>query len=287
MYDNQGVYTLISLQKNLKHLQFISYNYEFNINNCPNLSNSLSYLSDTLVSLEFKEEDISYLSSKSINSLTKLKSLSIDLGKENIFINNHLNSLNLIVLPFLEILEITLSQIHSLDPFISLLQKTKYTIKKINIDTNTLIIKDMGSLSNYIHTIIAYCPLIEKLNLWVTDNEIGDTEILLSSCINLKHLKLEAIINGDDDKKVLEANPFLELFSSRELNGLKEISLTGKWNFNNKGLENFLIESEKNENFGLGIEFHCVNDNDKEVFEEICDKYKENGILKRYKFEIS
>ncbi|CAG8459334.1 7606_t:CDS:1 [Funneliformis caledonium] len=284
-YDNQGLATLISLQKNLRRIKFISYDYEYNNKECPNISSSLQHLTKSLISLEFKEEDISYMSLKHINPfLTNLRYLSIDLGMENIFINNVLNSLNSMKLPSLEILEITLSDINSLEPIISLLQKTKYTIKKIQIETHALNKKSIESVSNYVDTITAYCPKIESLNLWVTSNVLNDIEILFGSCMNLKYLKLEAIA-GDGDDEILEANPFLKLIPSKISRDLKKIDLIGRWNFNDEELEDFLISSEQHENFGLGIEFHCVK-GDKGRFEEICDKYKEKGILKSCNFEI-
>ncbi|CAI2161768.1 19384_t:CDS:1 [Funneliformis geosporum] len=284
-YDNQGLATLISLQKNLRRIRFISYDYEFNNKECPNISSSLQHLTKSLISLEFKEEDISYISLKHVNPfLTNLRYLSIDLGKENIFINNGLDSLNSMKLPSLEILEIKLSEINSLDPFISLLQKTKYTIKKIQIETKELNKKNIDLVSDYINTITAYCPNIESLNLWVNSNVLNDIEILFSSCMNLKYLKLETIGGGGDDE-ILEADPFLKLIPSKVLRDLKKIDLIGRWNFNNEELEDFLIRSEHHENFGLGIEFHCVK-GDKGRFEEICGKYKEKGILKRCNFEI-
>jgi hypothetical protein len=288
-YDNDGLATFISCQKNLKSIRFIAYDYEVK-NICPNLTKSLESLSDILVSLQFNEEDISFITIGTL--LTNLKHLKIDLGKDNVFIDKDLISLKSIKLPSLEILEITLMEISSLDSLICLIQQTKYTLKEIKIDTDILSTKDVNIISNYINTIIAYCPLIEILNLWVTNNELNDIETLLTSCIDVKCLQLEAVMAITDDDVVdvdenefLEAEPFLKLFSLRELGKLKEIKLTGRWHFTSEELENFLVESEKHENLGLKIEFHSVNE-DKDKFNEVCQKFDEKGVLKKYEFWI-
>ncbi|PKY38823.1 hypothetical protein RhiirA4_414512 [Rhizophagus irregularis] len=279
-YDNIGLAKLISSQENLKWIKFISYDYE-KCSNLSNLSNSLNSLTNTLISIEFKEEDISSLIIN--NSLINLKHLSIDLGKENTFIGKNMISLNSIELPSLEVLEITLFEINLFDSFITLLKQSNSKLKKIKIETNY--IKDDSFITNYINTIIEYCPLIEDLNLWVTNNELKDIELLLTSCIKLNQLLLETRINEDENNEILEAKPFFELLSTRGLNNLKEINLIGKWNFNNEELENFLVNyDEEYKEGGLKIGFHCVNGDDKEKFENICQIFEEKGTLKKYEF---
>jgi hypothetical protein len=280
-YDNIGLSKLITCQKNLRSIKFVSYDYEKSLE-LTNLSESLKSLSNTLISIQFKEEDISSLI---INPyLINLKYLSIDLGKENTFIGKDLISLNSsIELPALEVLEITLFEINLFDSFITLLKQTKSQLKKIRIETNY--IREDNFVSNYINTLIEYCPLIEDLNLWVTNNELKDIELLLTSCTKLNQLQLETRTNYNEDDEILEANSFFELLSTRGLNNLKEINLLGKWNFNNEELEKFLLTfDEENKDGGLKINFHCVNENDKENFENICQLFKEKGILKKYEF---
>ncbi|RIA86654.1 hypothetical protein C1645_828934 [Glomus cerebriforme] len=279
-YDNFGLSTFISKQKNLKKIKFISYDYEFKEENfnLSYLSNSLKSLSNTLISLQFKEED---LTSLIINTLLiNLKYLSIDLGKDNTFINKDLITLNSIELPSLEILEITLSGINLFDSLISFLKQTKFSLKRIRINLN--FIKDVSFVKNYINSLIEYCPLIEDLNLWVTNNELNNIELLLNSCVNINFLQLETMNN-----EILEANPFFDLLSLRVLNNLKEINLKGKWNFNSEELENFLINFEKYEKVGIKIGFQCINGGDKEKFEEIGQRFKEKEILKRYEFKTN
>ncbi|GBB97759.1 hypothetical protein RclHR1_03060016 [Rhizophagus clarus] len=278
-YDNNGLAKLISSQKNLRSIKFVSYDYEKN-STLNNLSESLKSCSNTLNSIEFKEEDISSLI---INpSLINLKRLIIDLGKENTFISQNLISINSIELSSLEVLEITLFQINLFDSFISLLKQTKSKLKRIRIETNY--IKEDEFILNYISTLIEYCPLIEDLNLWVTNEELEILELLLISCTKLKQIQLETRLNYHEKDEILEAKPFFELLSTKGVNNLKEINLIGKWNFNNEEFENFLLTFDEENDDGLKIGFHCVNEDEKEKFENTCQVFKEKGILKKYEF---
>ncbi|UZO20499.1 uncharacterized protein OCT59_012922 [Rhizophagus irregularis] len=156
-----------------------------------------------------------------------------------------------------------------------------YDLKEIRRD-----FKNSNTL-NFIRKVYENCPLIEYLSIVLLPSKehFNEFEKLLKICKNLKYLWLGKLsINRIESLEEITENggTLLKIFINSAPTNLKELRFFEEFKFSLENLEEFLGKWK-------GCPFSiltCDSLYESEDYKKLIDKYKNNGIIKEFRYEI-
>ncbi|PKK75190.1 hypothetical protein RhiirC2_846201 [Rhizophagus irregularis] len=179
---------------------------------------------------------------------------------------------------------------HNLKAASIIIENSGGHLKRISLEPYGLLGYIDGFVENsliFIRNIHKNCPLIEYLSLiFSPSNEhFAEIEKLLKICQNLKSLLLIIVDYTYEDstyeQKILEYGEILlKILISSTLNNIKEIRFCGDFKFSLQALEEFLKKWKGN---ALSIIMSNYIYEDDDYYEELINKYKNNGVIKDFR----
>ncbi|CAB4380250.1 unnamed protein product [Rhizophagus irregularis] len=155
-------------------------------------------------------------------------------------------------------------------------------LKQINIETDTLIPKS-EHIKSYYQSLIRYCPNLEVVKVWYSDEYKNDFESLIKSCRNLKEITLIFADNllGNND---IDDDSTLSFIFNTLLNYVDDnftvLNFGEGWKINVRILNDFLQQWKDKK--PLFIWYHMETD----IFDDhlrVFEKFQELGVLKGWK----
>ncbi|CAG8535713.1 1375_t:CDS:2 [Rhizophagus irregularis] len=251
---NDGIVKLIEVRKNLKYFEYL-------------------------------QDFIHTLLPCILPKFHKLKKLAIDV---DLFFTGEEELLKSLIYHDLEILNIDSSNLNVISSIIEncggRLKKIlfrPYDLKEIRRD-----FKNSNTL-NFIRKVYENCPLIEYLSIVLLPSKehFNEFEKLLKICKNLKYLWLGKLsINRIESLEEITENggTLLKIFINSAPTNLKELRFFEEFKFSLENLEEFLGKWK-------GCPFSiltCDSLYESEDYKKLIDKYKNNGIIKEFRYEI-
>ncbi|CAB4425919.1 unnamed protein product [Rhizophagus irregularis] len=288
---NNGIVKLIEVQKNLKYFEWkddfdnddleedpyegVFLALEKKANNINHLKLIFRYVEDFIHTLLYI-----------LPKFHKLKKLAIDV--DLFFTEEEL--LKSLIYHDLEILNIDSSNLNVISSIIEncggRLKKIlfrPYDLKEIRRD-----FKNNNTL-NFIRKVYENCPLIEYLSIVLLPSKehFNEFEKLLKICKNLKSLLLGklSISNRIESLEEITENggTLLKIFISSAPTNLKELRFFEEFKFSLENLKEFLGKWK-----GCPLSILTTDSLYKsEDYKKLIDKYKNNGIIKEFRYEIN
>ncbi|CAB4463266.1 hypothetical protein RhiirA5_494947 [Rhizophagus irregularis] len=274
--DNEGLVTLISMQKYLKEIVLVSPEGV----QCPLIGEAIGTQYPSLSSIRLEEHIC--IPSTILSKLINLKHLQIDLEEE---INSKLELLDNCSFPLLETLVIRNVNGKYLDIYTKLINNTNGFLKIIEIDT--LPIPSLYHIKPYWQALIKHCPQLEFVTVWYKDDSLNDLKKLLTTCGNkLKGIFFEAVL-GQFSWRLLDLKCVFDLLIELiDSNNIEELHFRGSWTLHSKDLKNFLDNWGKKNGKGqklikkpLYISINVDLQLSKETI-NIFEEFVNNGVLK-------
>ncbi|CAG8446311.1 9917_t:CDS:2 [Funneliformis caledonium] len=258
-FDNDGLATLIEVQKRLKNFECQSQiRYTETLEDKPpyvNIASALATCSNTLTNLTFGG-DLICIPSSTIAEIVNLQVLKLDFNHFNRNLNEEiLESLEFTAFPNLKMLKMG----GILAPLIMLgrlIRRTRNNLESISLHGWSK--PDPKPIGTFNRVVAQYAPKLKYLTTCL-DNPL-DGDLLFEMLGNLCH----------------------EKFS--------KLRIAGKWTFTPKGLKKFFEKRKKKKrSFSLYI-CDCYDEVDSCIeitksHNQVIERYKAEGILKNYKIE--
>ncbi|CAI2179401.1 6646_t:CDS:1 [Funneliformis geosporum] len=284
-FDNDGLATLIEVQKRLKNFECQSQiRYTESLEDKPpyvNIASALATCSNTLTNLTFGG-DLICIPSSTIAEIVNLQVLKLDFNHFNRNLNEEiLECLEFTAFPNLKILKMG----GILAPLIMLgrlIRRTRNNLESIALHGWSK--PDPKPIGTFNRVVAQYAPKLKYLTTWCFENNFSDIDFILSSCENLEGLTISSLDHPLDGDLLFEmlGNLCHEKFS--------KLRIAGKWTFTPKGLKKFFEKRKKmKRTFSLYI-CDCYDEVDSCIeitknHNQVIERYKAEGILKDYKIE--
>ncbi|CAG8541149.1 4332_t:CDS:1 [Funneliformis mosseae] len=282
--DNEGLVSLISMQKGLEEIILIS---SIEGSQCTLIGEAIGTQYPSLTSISLEEHI--RIPSTTFSKLINLKHIRIDL-EENV--NSKMELLDNCSFPFLESLEIRNVHEKYLDLYTKLINNTNGSLKHLEIDTVPH--PYLYHIRPYWQALIKHCTQLEFVTLWFKDDSLNDLKDLLKTCgSKMKGIIFEAVL-GQFSWRPLDLNPLFEVLV--ELVGgngtIEELHFSGTWTFSPKDLRKFLSlwgkknlikESGYKDHRKIRKPLYLSTKVDFQISKEIIDifeEFVENGVLK-------
>ncbi|PKY32067.1 hypothetical protein RhiirB3_531893 [Rhizophagus irregularis] len=265
---NEGIESLILTQNNLRELKFRAIeDKKFKFKN----SKTIEFLSNSLKSIEFENKVC--LSSQIFSFFTNLTELHINLKN---FDYCGLYCLKDIIIPQLEVLDLSNAVGVNFDTYSKLISNTHGFLRIIKIETKSH--PPTSNIELYLQTLITYCPRIEVVPIWLARRQSLDNfDNFLVSSNELKIIQIELKEPNDNtiNRETVLAKPIFELLATRANHELKKIYLRGRWSFNHIDLQEF-FEMWKGRRY---LTFHFDNEFYSYYIVKICEEYYKQGVI--------
>lgn len=285
-FDNEGLATLIEVQKKLKNFECQSqirntdYTEYTTLEKppCKNLASALSTCSNKLINLAFGG-DIIIIPSSTIAEIANLQVLRLDFNRN---LNEEiLESLEFTAFPNLKILKMG----GILAPLIMLgrlIRRTRNNLENISLyGWATPETKPIGIFNK---VVAQYAPKLKYLTTWCCENNFTDIELILNSCDQLEGLTIRSLDSQ------LDGDILFEMLGNLNNESFSKLRIAGVWAFTHEGLKNFFEKrKERKKSFSLYI-CDCYDEVDSCIeitksHKKIIEKYKADGVLKNFKIE--
>ncbi len=284
-FDNDGLATLIEIQKRLKHFECQSQiRFTETLEDkplCVNIASALTTCSNTLTSLTFGG-DLICIPSSTIAEIVNLQVLKLDFNHFNRNLNEEiLESLEFTAFPNLKILKMG----GILAPLIMLgrlIRRTRNNLE--NISLYGWATPDPKPIGTFNRVVAQYAPKLKYLTTWCYENNFNDIEFILNSCEHLEGLTIRSL------EDPLAGDILFEMLGNLCHEKFSKLRIAGKWTFTPKGLKKFFEKrKKKKKSFSLYV-CDCYDEVDSCIeitksHNQVIDRYKAEGILKDYKIE--
>ncbi|GBC02152.1 hypothetical protein RclHR1_04480016 [Rhizophagus clarus] len=282
--DNDGLITLIKLQKGLKTLVLVS--SEDYVSICPEIGQALATQMHSLSSLKIRQSLC--IPPKAISSFINLRILQLDITTEV----SNIELLSRVILPKLEILDIFCDENAPFNTYSSLISNSisssnspclkRIYWHKINLPCSE-------EIGQYIQILLPVSSTLRFLTVWWSE----ELFTLLNLCDQLETIKFcnHKDLRGNVDylsnnliesENCLQGKLIFELLKVLSLENLCIICLQGRWAFTLQELKEFLEFWKEQRKNTLSVYLLSFENKFKIEPEGIIREYLSEGILKDF-----
>ncbi|CAG8531782.1 7611_t:CDS:1 [Gigaspora margarita] len=282
-YDNDGLATLIEVQKKLRYLKIITKGNDDPGNSRYNrylrIAGAISTHAQTLTNFIIGGNFIKAIPPVTIATFENLQTLKIT------FQGKHEDILKYATFPQLRVLEC--DRVTSpLDILIGFIGRTGGFIEKISFDINA--VSELSLIPLYNQTIARCCPKIHYLTTWFNYDDVTEFKQVLLACSELQHLIVGSYENEDEhydanlDEFIITLEEIEKELVSESLN-LSRYEFRFIWQARFTMLEKYLQKRKEKCQKPLSLYFSSSfisslrEDND--IFSKL-EQFKNEGLIK-------